>query len=357
MSLSFLLLLFGGLWLVILVWMAIDGVFSTPAPTPKSKTSADPYNFALPPHLEHFTPVLAEGQEYDITISGAVHCRTWDTLRDITADIFWSADIRGNFTVPHDALSLDQKTVSRDALIYADRELHCYTLRLKGHGKKVSLLFDPYTSSRAVSESALFVRLRPVKQAASPAACRKEEEDRARKAEADRQARLHALIALYEVQAHRADPAHLENYARRHKDKLLKNSAAITQAYLDFRADLLPILTQQQRDDLIAFACWEVKALAIAECLDVDPPPAPPLSPPRPRRTIDEVRAQIVGRMQVKAEDRMAQTLKKLDLRKQFIDALEEHDLDDDERAQLLREFEGTLEDTEEDNNNGFRKL
>lgn len=160
--------------------------------------------------------------------------------------------------------------------------------------------------------------------------------------------------------AWRADDQKLERYARDHHNSLRAHQQEITTAYEQFHADRSFIdYLREHRPDLYARAdpVFHYRALALSE--------QPPMTEERPRLTPEERQARIerfrqrmLTRQRVQAEDQMAKLAQRLALRSQIRAMLNETDeLDEDEKEQLLREFEDTIENPEDDINEKYKQL
>jgi hypothetical protein len=121
-----------------------------------------------------------------------------------------------------------------------------------------------------------------------------------------------------------------------------------------FNEEVVPVLREQGRDDLIPFGEWEVRALAIAERLDVETPPPPP---ERPRRTFEEVRAKAVRYLQEKNSDLIAETVAIGEDIETSCTALDHLNLDPEIKQQLVQGLVDRIVNREIDNENSNKKV
>jgi hypothetical protein len=192
--------------------------------------------------------------------------------------------------------------------------------------------------------------------------------------------RLRRLTHLHEARAHLTDAEFLQRYATKHRDTLLSEREAIIAEYVAFMGDeVFVALLKRSHPQLLACATWRMRALALAEQLDVEPPPPPPApapepSPPeppprRPPSTPEErqagfarYRARTLERIGVAAEDFEAKARLNLELLRQFREDLEAQgfDLDDiDRECQHYRDWltQVSQGENEEKHNAAFKKF
>lgn len=186
-----------------------------------------------------------------------------------------------------------------------------------------------------------------------------------REAEAARERieqRLRDLDDRYADQyfAWREDPGKLERYAQHHHNTLRAHQQEITTAYEQFHADRSFIdHLREHRPDLYARAdpVFRYRALALSEQLPMTEE-RPRLTPEEQQARIERFRERTLIRQRVQAEDKMAKLAQRLALRSQIRAMLDEtDDLDNDEKDQLLREFEDTMENPEDDINEKYKQL
>jgi hypothetical protein len=172
------------------------------------------------------------------------------------------------------------------------------------------------------------------KEEARRKAQEEEEKRRRENAEAALQQQLQELIAQYSEFPLYEEKEFIEQYAKTHTAELVRRKDPIIRAQVKFHQDTALIeRLKEQAPNIYDRACFEVRSLALAERLAAAQPP-PPL--PRQRPTVEEVRARIVRRIQVDAEDKIASTKAKVDARFKVQKMLDEYpDLDSDERQQL----------------------
>lgn len=179
-----------------------------------------------------------------------------------------------------------------------------------------------------------------------------EREERSRReAEERRQVRFQELMHLAEVSPHYLDAAHIEQYAKRHRQELLRERGVILHEYVALYDDGEFIAYVNEHDSrLIAWATWRAKALALAERLDVVEPPPPP---PRKKLTAEEIRAFKVRREQVQADDKIALRKAKLDAILRARAFLDEYELGADERQMVEQDL---IEDILKEDDEGKMK-
>lgn len=326
-----------------------------------------PLTFSLAPCVEAFTPEpLPTGQRFLITLTGT--CTYGHGIPRDRADACFCTQLSPNFTHRYQGLLFDSCPVTAEPFD-EDRAQHHYSFVYLGTGKKLSLLLTPPTwppgGALAVSirplvpeEEALLTAPETARREAAERQAREKEEQQSRERAEKVQTRVMELTHLAEVQSHHADPKHLEDYARKNKETLLRRHDEITKKYLADREVIAHL--KEHAPQLVAFATWEMRALTAAEQLDAQQPPAPPPPPPRPKLTPEEREAK-VGRWRavmlehkrIQAQDHMADVNQKLDLLATFRADLEKRSgLDPEEIEQLVQEFKEKLF-TEEDSTNG----
>ncbi len=174
----------------------------------------------------------------------------------------------------------------------------------------------------------------------------------------DHAKRLRHLIERYGVPefAWREDQAKVEGYARRHAKRLSSEThrAAIQQAHESFHEDSAFINILQitrpdiyQRVDEVFF----LRALALAESMDIDKPRFVP--------TPDEYRRRMLTRLRVQAEDIMSKAVTIETMVHKYRDDLEALGLEEDEideKVQLLRELLAE-DDTTDSTDHSFKQL
>ncbi len=163
--------------------------------------------------------------------------------------------------------------------------------------------------------------------------------------------RLRHLRLRYEATPYFADETFIAGYAMKHKQELLAARTEILQEYVAFYESdrFFAAYLKASAPHLLTFALWRVRALALAERLDLEA--QPPIQPPRKKHTAEEIRAQIVRRTQVKAEDKIERTRAKINAILKARTLLDEYDLDPDERQMLEQDLIDDIlkEDTDGD--------
>jgi hypothetical protein len=159
---------------------------------------------------------------------------------------------------------------------------------------------------------------------------------------------MRRLRHLYEASPHLTEAAFLQRYAEKHRNTLLAEREAIREEFMDFVRDEVFVMLLQRTDPrLYAVATWKMRALAIAEQLEVElhsaPSPEPPFPPPespprRPPSTPEEraagferYRTRALERIGVGAGDFMAKARLHLQLVREFREELERQDFDPDD--------------------------
>ena len=193
--------------------------------------------------------------------------------------------------------------------------------------------------------------------------------------------RLQELLLLYGMAPYYTDETFLEAYAKKHRDVLLRSRSEIAQEHLTFHQNpyFIAFLKACGEDRLIAYATWRSRALALAECLDVELAPLPQESPPplpaplepaikaKPTLTPEERHAKVQGfrdrlleRRATKAEDYIATQKQNLELEERYAEELRAHGLDpqEEEFTRLMQEFRTQLTLlSEPEDANGFKTL
>jgi hypothetical protein len=191
-----------------------------------------------------------------------------------------------------------------------------------------------------------------------------------------RLARLRTLMHLYDARHYLTDAEFLQRYATKHRDALLAEREAIIAAYDAFmRDEVFIVLLKRAHPPLLAVGTWRMRALAIAEQIDVDPPPPPPATPPpeepprRPPKTPEErqagferYRARTLERIEVKAADFASKSRLNLELLRQFREDLEAQGFDSDDierEVGLYRDWltQVSEREREETNDAGYKKI
>ena len=161
--------------------------------------------------------------------------------------------------------------------------------------------------------------------------------------------RYRELATLAQASPQYVDPAFLERYARRHAAELLKSRTAILQEYAAFRTDpVFVAYLETCAPQLLEWVRWRVAALATAEGLAVGQTEKP---------TPEEIRQRMLNRARVRALDRMAKILQRLELTRQLREDLTSMDIDEDEAERLEHEFGAELFDDDERPSEGFKQL
>ena len=169
--------------------------------------------------------------------------------------------------------------------------------------------------------------------------------------------RFRELALNYEAAPHYGDDAFLSQYAKERRKDFLRARQEILHEHRTFHHDPYFIAyLKAVAPHLLQWATWRTRALQIAERLDVAAKPK--LSEEERLAKIEHFRARMLTRQRVQAEDQMAKLAQRLSLRSQIRAMLDEtNELDEDEKEQLLREFEDTLETPEEDTNGQYKKF
>lgn len=165
------------------------------------------------------------------------------------------------------------------------------------------------------------------------------------------------------------DPAYREAYARVHCQQLLGDLKE--EWFKDYQSvindhDFLSLL-HQEYPEVLEFLEARLETVRIAERLAVEPPPAPPPLPPAPKLTpearqekIERFRKRMVEKIDVKAQDFMAQQKRKLQLEQEYAAELSEYNISEDEFERLMQEFRNQLielPETEAQNDGNYKKF
>ena len=162
--------------------------------------------------------------------------------------------------------------------------------------------------------------------------------------------------------AWREDPEKLERYAQDHHNTLRAHQQEIIAAYEKFHTDRFFIdHLREHRPELYARAeqVFHYPAMEISKQLPMTKE-RPRLTPEEQKARIERFRQRMLTRQRVQAEDQMAKLAQRLSLRSELRAMLEEtEELDEDEKDQLLREFDNNLETPEDDSNGyaGYKQL
>jgi len=162
------------------------------------------------------------------------------------------------------------------------------------------------------------------------------------------------MICLdYQIRDLFGDEEFLENYARKNRERLLKEGKRITDGYrvLHEKRRLVEML-KQERPEIYERAIWEMRALNLAERFDVErPEPKPqPVLVPKRRPSPEEVRDRMVRREQIRIQDEIERSRTRLEGMIEGRKMLDEFDLDPDERSRLEGEVIGQIIDDEDPN-------
>lgn len=369
------------------------------AQTPKTLT------FALSPgygaSMEAFSPEpLLGGEHFKIQLTGTYEYKSKSPVVYGKADAYYYAAEEGLFDQSYEGVYFGQSS-DRDRVAVTpfrkDRHLHCYAYSWVGKGTKLSVLVKyPLDSSTACSSTmrVTISPLTPLEQSLATQEYRAEQEryrreekqrerdreeqttqERAQRAaeeqrrceEAERQkqemgARFRRLSLGYATFPYYVDRQFLTHYAAQHRAVLLKEQARIRRSLHEFFEDsrfitYLRTVAPREAVTLMMWATWEARALAIAERLDVAPPPTPPPPPVRPKLTFDQRRDKMLAWKQAKARDRMEATKLQLELEAEFAAELAQHNLDKEECQKLLGLFREGFFSEEENGDGSFKKL
>ncbi|MCC6850437.1 MAG: hypothetical protein IT294_18250 [Deltaproteobacteria bacterium] len=231
--------------------------------------------------------------------------------------------------------------------------------------EEVELIVRPEREAARALAAAEAEKARVAAQEAARKRAVEAEEDARRRAVDTRRRRenVASFVQRHEHRAHLQTPDYLERYARLHGPALLERREEILDEHAFFhRKEELVADLRQWHPDIYERCLWEVRALAIAERLSVEPPPPPPAAPAPPpaadpsgsearrKPTPEEWRARQARRMTMKAEDVLAQIKLRAEMQRKLQELSNTLAMDDDEYQRMATKLDELFEDQQERN-------
>jgi hypothetical protein len=175
--------------------------------------------------------------------------------------------------------------------------------------------------------------------------------------------RYQELAALARALPHYRDPTFLEKYALRYQTQLLKGRQAILTEHAAFEQDVLFVaFLTEVAPDVVEWHAWRMKALALAEQLDIVHQPEAEqrrqrLTPEEKEAKFEWKRQQKLEKLRVHAEDEIAKMLQRFELAQKLRERAEDLGIDDDQIELLEQQLMGDLQDDEDEHGSGFKRL
>ena len=168
----------------------------------------------------------------------------------------------------------------------------------------------------------------------------KREQARQAKKEAEARAKLKELNLRAQRESHFLDAEYRENLAKNRTVEVLETKGDVDQEYDSVMGDeeLLSLL-RSDAPDVLEWLESRVEVIRLAERAAVAPAPPPPPPPKRRKPTEDDIRARKRYFIERAARDKIAEKEALLSSIREFGEALEQYEMDDDDRDRLLHEF------------------
>jgi hypothetical protein len=339
-----------------------------------------------PDEREIFLPSLDPGRVYQVTVHGTFACWEQGLIfrgPKTHADALYEADHADNFVREHDWLSFYDDSQREHSWrlkswLREDRAAHKYTFRIRGTASRVSARLSPPRGTqwnfRAEGALTIFVELLPegsslsfvtrqqktLEEYLQEKAAAEEKVKREKKAAEERTA-LENKLALLQCRAHREDffidPNFQQKYARHHLQEIsskLKGEWASEYDAL-MQQPGFKELAAKEAPEVLHWLESRVNIVRFAEQLIASPPDVQG----RKKRKLnaEEVRALIVRRDGIQAEDRIARTRLKAEKLLEARAVLESIPLDPDVKESLTTELDQEIRDIGEDNGKGGTTL
>jgi hypothetical protein len=331
----------------------------------------------LPDGIDIFIPILDPERVYELTFEGTCmymhqvirmnpgHPGLFD---DRHADALYHIDHLGNFSDQHKWLTLDRTPLKSflddtiDAVIAKeDRELHRYSFRMSGGGKKIAVRFStPWSRDsripwrEPVGAFVLTIEVLP-KGTVSPLVAKESAALNGKVDEA--RAALQSKLAKLQCRAHREsnfmDEEFQRRYAQHHGERVLsKLQAEWGREYDELMSQ--PQFQQLAKEEAPQVLQWLEGRVNIVRLAEQMSAPVPPPPPERKKRTAEQVRALKVHWDEIQAKDRIARAKLKAEMLLKAAAELESIPLDPEEKESLKTELvQKILDIGEQEGNHG----
>jgi hypothetical protein len=239
-------------------------------------------------------------------------------------------------------------------IVHQDKEIHLYTFHIDGTGEKIALTFD-YPYEEQLPQPPLTVTLIRLDADVALLASREKPE----KVSAE-EAALKDRLEFLRLQAHREsnflDPEFQQQFGKQRQQEILTDSRHTWEReYHEIMLNTeLKRMAEQDAPEVLEWLEARIHVIRLAERSSVMAVPSAPAAPPRKKMNAEEVRALILRKDEIHAEDKIQRTKLKAQKILKARAELAQLDLEEDERQRLEAELiESILEEGEEGKNHG----